>query len=115
MNNEIINVEMKTFRDLSHIKLTIPDFQRSYVWKNENLQKILNDFEEFILSKKDEYYMGTILLFKNNDTYEIIDGQQRITTLTILYSVVYDNSILNNFQLSFSSQESINNIIESKK
>ena len=115
MNNEIINVEMKTFRDLSHIKLTIPDFQRSYVWKNENLQKILNDFEEFILSKKDEYYMGTILLFKNNDTYEIIDGQQRITTLTILYSVVYDNSIVNNFQLSFSSQESINNIIESKK
>ena len=118
MNNkiekEIINVEMKTFKDLSRIKLTIPNFQRSYVWKNENLQKILNDFEEFISSKKDEYYMGTILLYKNNDTYEIIDGQQRITTLTILYSVVYGKSIPNNFQLSFSSQESINNIIESK-
>lgn len=119
MNNkiekEIIGVEMKTFRDLFHIKLTIPDFQRSYVWKNENLQKILNDFEEFISSRKDEYYMGTILLFKNKDGYEIIDGQQRITTLTILYSVIYDKFIPNNFQLSLSSQESINNIIESKK
>lgn len=115
MEKEIINVEIKTFRDLSHIKLTIPDFQRSYVWKNENLQKILNDFEEFISSKKDEYYMGTILLFKNKDTYEIIDGQQRITTLIILYSVVYDKFIPNNFQLSFSSQESINNIINAKK
>ena len=115
IEEEIINVEMKTFIDLFDIKLTIPDFQRSYVWTNENLQKILNDFEEFISSKKDEYYMGTILLFKNKDAYEIIDGQQRITTLTILYSVIADMPIPNNFQLSFSSQESINNIIEAKK
>ena len=115
IEEEIINVEMKTFIDLFDIKLTIPDFQRSYVWTNENLQKILNDFEEFISSKKDDYYMGTILLFKNKDAYEIIDGQQRITTLTILYSVIADMPIPNNFQLSFSSQESINNIIEAKK
>ena len=107
IEEEIINVEMKTFIDLFDIKLTIPDFQRSYVWTNENLQKILNDFEEFISSKKDEYYMGTILLFKNKDAYEIIDGQQRITTLTILYSVIADMPIPNNFQLSFSSQDAL--------
>ncbi len=68
MNNELsINVGMKTFDDLLSLKLSIPDFQRSYVWKESNLKKLINDFEEFLSSNKDEYYMGTILLYRNID------------------------------------------------
>lgn len=109
-----INVEMKTFKDLVDLSLVIPDFQRSYVWKEINLKKLINDLEEFLLSNKDEYYMGTILLFKNDKKYEIIDGQQRITTLTILYNIIF-KLFPNNFEIAFSSQESINNIINAKK
>lgn len=108
-----VQVKMYTFEELSKIQLSIPDFQRSYVWKNENLKKLLNDFYEFIESNSDEYYMGTILLFKNDSEHEIIDGQQRITTLIILYAM--NSKFPGNFQLSFSSQESINNIINAKK
>lgn len=115
MNNELsINVGMKTFDDLLSLKLSIPDFQRSYVWKESNLKKLINDFEEFLSSNKDEYYMGTILLYRNIDGEEIIDGQQRITTLIILYNALY-NQFPDNLNIAFSSQESINNIINAKK
>lgn len=115
MNNELsINVEMKTFDDLLSLKLSIPDFQRSYVWKESNLKKLINDFEEFLSSNKDEYYMGTILLYRNIDGEEIIDGQQRITTLIILYNALY-SQFPDNLNIAFSSQESINNIINAKK
>ena len=115
MNNELsINVGMKTFDDLLSLKLSIPDFQRSYVWKESNLKKLINDFEEFLSSNKDEYYMGTILLYRNIDGEEIIDGQQRITTLIILYNALY-SQFPDNLNIAFSSQESINNIINAKK
>lgn len=114
-------VQNLSFDDLKKMIITIPDFQRSYVWKESNLKKLIDDFEEFLLSKKNEYYMGTVLLYsekKNdgyeiNDEYEIIDGQQRITTLTILYSLF--SQFPEKFKLSFSSQESINNVISANK
>src|SRR5574344_571008 len=111
-----INVEMKTFKDLLALSLVIPNFQRSYVWKEINLKKLINDLEEFLLSNKNEYYMGTLLLYKseNKEEYEIIDGQQRITTLTIFYNSLF-NGIPDNFKIAFSSQESINNIVGAKK
>ena len=48
-----INVEMKTFKDLLALSLVIPNFQRSYMWKEINLKKLINDLEEFLLSNKD--------------------------------------------------------------
>jgi hypothetical protein len=106
-------VQNLSFDGLKEMIITIPDFQRSYVWDNENLQKLIDDFEEFLLRDKNEYYMGTILLYKDGEKYEIIDGQQRITTLTILFNVL-NNEFPTNFQLAFSSQDSINNIIKAK-
>lgn len=110
-----INVKIVSFNNLLNKEITIPDFQRSYVWKKENLKKLIDDFEEFLTSQKTEYYMGTILLYQDGKTNEIIDGQQRITTLTILYSMFDSNFIPENFILAFSSQESINNIVNAKK
>ncbi len=113
MNREVIKVEIKNFEGLFNLQLSIPDFQRSYVWKESNLKKLINDFEEFLFSKKDEYYMGTILIYEKNKEHEIIDGQQRITTLLILYNTIF-SKFPDNLKIAFSSQESINNIIESK-
>ena len=46
MNREVIKVEIKNFEGLFNLQLSIPDFQRSYVWKESNLKKLINDFEE---------------------------------------------------------------------
>lgn len=115
MNKKIeVDVEILNFNTLKEKLLVIPDFQRSYVWKEKNLKKLIDDFKEFYHSGKDDYYMGAIILYEDDNKFEIIDGQQRITTLAILYSIKYRN-IPENFKLSFSSQESINNIIIAKE
>jgi len=110
-----IKVCTTKFESLSKNKrtLTIPDFQRSYVWSEKNLSKLLNNLKQ---NNQNKYYMGTILLYKRTkNEYEIIDGQQRITTLVILDYIVNgkNNNLLSN--LTFSSQTSINHIIRAKK
>ena len=65
----------------------IPNYQRSYAWREKQLRDFLEDFSHVENYKK--YYYGTILLqHKENtdDTYEIVDGQQRLTTLIIFMS-----------------------------
>lgn len=113
LNESIVNVDVKTFNQLMELTINIPDFQRSYVWTSKNLEKLISDFEESQHNNKNEYYMGTLLLYNSNSEYEIIDGQQRITTLTILYKMLRE--FPKNFKLEFSSQESINNIIKANE
>lgn len=81
----------RIFKEYSNI--SVPEYQRPYRWKPEQVEELLNDFEEFFIKKPVpnlEYYMGSILFFNNKreNTAEIIDGQQRLTTLTLIqYSI----------------------------
>ena len=75
----------------------IPFFQRSYVWGEENWTDLLNDLK----SKSQHYFLGSIIL-KNEPTlagsnprFSIIDGQQRLTTLSILLRACYDHIVKN--------------------
>src|SRR3972149_1872867 len=63
---------------------TIPRFQRPYSWKKEHVEELCNDtiIEREI---KDDYFIGSIVVFKNPEGQSaIVDGQQRITTITML-------------------------------
>jgi len=85
-------------------KLSIPDYQRAYEWKSYHVKNLLND--TYSGSIKDlKYLMGTIILHYNNSDgdikYDIIDGQQRLITLTILlYCLGVTNSPLINSNFS---------------
>lgn len=70
------------FRNLSYI---VPPYQREYVWKEKNISQLLNDiYEEYIDDRNSEYFIGSIVVNKREDgSYEVIDGQQRLTTLFI--------------------------------
>lgn len=62
----------------------IPNYQRSYAWKEKQLKDFLDDFSH--IENYQKYYYGTILLQQkedSDDSYEIVDGQQRLTTLVI--------------------------------
>ena len=62
----------------------VPIYQRSYAWEEKQLRDFYNDFRNDY--QKNNYYYGTILLKKidnEDNTFEIVDGQQRITTLVI--------------------------------
>lgn len=69
-------------------KLKVPIYQRPYSWTEKQVGELLNDTKGAINSGDSEYFLGTIVLTKiENDTkLEIVDGQQRITTLSIFFS-----------------------------
>ncbi len=77
-------------KELLKLNLIIPEYQRAYTWNNKNISKMVEDFEEFLKSeyKEDTYYLGTILLHKDDVKYNIIDGQQRITTLLLMLKII---------------------------
>lgn len=83
----------------------IPDYQRGYSWEEEQLNDLLKDIEH-IEKKNHRHYTGTIVITKNDlGKYEIVDGQQRLTSLIILLKLIYDSesekfkSILETFVL----------------
>lgn len=71
----------------------IPNYQRPYAWEVEHATQLLIDLVGFLEMKGEEpYFLGSIVLIKSDDGTgaEVIDGQQRLTTLTILLAVLRD-------------------------
>ena len=70
--------------------ISIPRYQREYSWSKNNIETFLSDIH-------DDYYLGNIILYKEANYSEIIDGQQRlITTFLILISL---KNLSNNIEL----------------
>jgi uncharacterized protein with ParB-like and HNH nuclease domain len=77
----------KTFREIlgNGLKYEVPRFQRDYAWTEEQWSDLWQDIEEVIQQQDDEHYMGYLVLQRINDnTSIIIDGQQRLTTVTLI-------------------------------
>jgi uncharacterized protein with ParB-like and HNH nuclease domain len=75
----------EAFRECFYI---VPDYQREYVWTDKEVQQLLNDINEQIdAGSSREYFIGTVLVspvLSQKNHYEVIDGQQRLTTLFLL-------------------------------
>lgn len=71
----------------------IPIYQRNYEWGESQITQLIQDIVDFFVkSQTPKYYIGTLIAYERKlegrITYEIIDGQQRLTTLTILLNVI---------------------------
>ena len=76
-----------TLADLLKEKLSIPTYQRGYCWRKRNILCLLEDiknWQDLHRGEEDVYHIGTVILKAKKDGYEIIDGQQRLTTLAML-------------------------------
>ena len=63
-------------------KYIIPLYQRAFAWEDDEIQRLLDDIYDF---QTDTYYLGSLIVSRNNiDTFEVIDGQQRLTALYLL-------------------------------
>ncbi|MFI2345672.1 DUF262 domain-containing protein [Streptomyces sp. NPDC019443] len=77
----------------SDYEFHIPTYQRPYAWEVEQAEQLLSDLVEALDSGSDEpYFLGSIVLVKepSHSVADVIDGQQRLTTLTILLAVLRD-------------------------
>jgi hypothetical protein len=72
---------------------TIPDYQRPYAWGKDETLQLLDDLGSSLDRDIDEpYFLGSVVLVKEKGVpeAEVIDGQQRLTTLTIMFAVLRD-------------------------
>ncbi len=84
-----IKSALRTFRQISaqHRYYNIPRYQRLYVWNSDQVKKLLEDFLAAFTNRKPNYYLGAVLVIqssKSEQQFDLIDGQQRFTTLWLL-------------------------------
>lgn len=74
----------------SDYQFVIPEYQRPYRWGVDQAGQLLDDLEEALDNRnEDPYFLGSLVLVEREEnTHEVIDGQQRLTTLTILLAVL---------------------------
>ena len=96
-----LNVDQKTIKDLFQDKkadFLIPDYQRPYAWGENECQTLWDDIFAFAIpdegktdfDSNSEYFLGPIVTFTNEkNKQEVIDGQQRLTTLMLLLRAFY--------------------------
>lgn len=96
MIREALKWQVSDYFSSEHLGRTfyVPPYQRDYAWKNEHWERLLND----ILGNDIGYFLGTVICIPKEVSntavqYQIVDGQQRMTTLLILYAAIY--AILN--------------------
>lgn len=73
-------------------KFIVPEYQRPYEWTEEQVDTLFDDLWEFSSSEKgdsEDYFLGCIVFFENEGEYEIIDGQQRLTSLFLFLRAIY--------------------------
>lgn len=101
---------------LSNRTLKVPYFQRPYVWKAENWEKFYNDIAQIALDAKEggapkTYFIGSIILkqagFDGTQVYEVIDGQQRLTTTVLFMKALFLRIGKNDFFKRQFMQESL--------
>ena len=101
------------FEKFDYIK--VPDYQRAYSWEEKEIEQFLLDIKEYIDKKGINYYIGHFLFEKkdNEKIGYIIDGQQRLTTIIIFLSSVFEKiKKLNNGELSAEELNIYKSIIE---
>lgn len=72
-------------------RFKVPPYQRSYAWEREHVEALLNDISEAIRNRENEYFLGSVVLTGPiNNRYEVVDGQQRLTTVSLLVAAIKD-------------------------
>ena len=90
-----LRAEANTIADyLSKNHFLIPMYQRNYVWGEDGCGQLWDDIYHFYKNKidGDEYFLGSMVIYAENKVQNIIDGQQRTTTLLLLIRAIYEKA-----------------------
>ena len=70
--------------DVLELNLRIPDYQRPYKWTIKHVQQLLDDLLTHFRNQEQVYRIGTVVIHKDGKNFDIVDGQQRLITLSLL-------------------------------
>lgn len=77
---EVSLVDNLSLSAILHLAINIPTYQRIYCWEEKNVRRLLDD----VMHGGHTYRMGTIILHRHDGVFDIIDGQQRLVTLSLI-------------------------------
>lgn len=106
-------LELKPINDLLELSFFIPAYQRGYRWSKRQVTELLDDIKEFQRqaenSNKNAFYcLQPIVVKQHNGDWELVDGQQRLTTIYIILTYLKDILTLlgkSRYQLSYETRE----------
>ena len=113
MNNNV-HAEITPIKEVLNRNLSIPHYQRPYRWGIKNILQLLTDINNSRISGKKQYRIGGMILHEvEQNQYDIVDGQQRLTTLLLVIQYCESNLCEQLLKgLKYSHSDSIQNIID---
>ena len=111
LNNRITTVEGGD--SIDDIRLKIPEYQRPYKWTAKNANQLLDDIEEAMYRNKEVYRVGTLILHydEKRKEYNIVDGQQRTITFSLLLRCLCDEKIEFFGQQLSNNEHNLHNVV----
>jgi hypothetical protein len=89
----------------------VPIYQRNYAWQKDEIVTLIQDVYDSLIGNKETYYIGTLVSFHKGDSvFEVIDGQQRLTTINLVLKAL---GIKLNNKLTYRARKKSNDSIES--
>jgi len=89
--NHEIGYGKQNIGDVFNEWYTVPSYQRNYVWESDQIEDFLNDMEDnYEEHANDEYFLGSFIIQNKKDNNDLLDGQQRITTLFLFFAFMRD-------------------------
>lgn len=99
----------KTINEIFEDSYVIPLYQRNFAWGEEQIQQLIQDIYDASQQGDLKYYIGTLVVLKrHNGVYEVIDGQQRLTVLSLLIRIL---DLKTELKLSYDSRPEVENFL----
>jgi len=116
------NLKLKSISELLEESFFIPSYQRGYRWTNQQVEDLLEDILEFArkahFDKKDGFYcLQPIVVKKRNDSnfkWDVIDGQQRLTTIYILLKYFFETTKTKPYKIGYETRSKSEDFLENK-
>ena len=112
--NKKIENEFIEIKQLENKDFLIPSYQRGYRWDNKEVKELLEDVNDFMLTKKynDFYCLQPIVVKEDKSKYRTIDGQQRLTTIFLIIKYLKDKDY---FKIEYETREKSFNFLNKIK
>lgn len=107
-----VSVRIMSLEDVMSYKLSLPDYQREYCWEDKNIFDLWHNLKNIQEGKP--FHLGTIILHDYKNKYDIIDGQQRLITLSIILWALGYKEYLPLLNASYDSTEAQEHIANCK-
>lgn len=105
------NLILKPIKDFQNFHFWVKNYQRGYKWTREEVEQLLNDIYDFKPQKENEFYcLQPIVIKEDSGKKELIDGQQRCTTIYLILKHLGEGTFELNYQTRKESAEFIKKI-----